>query len=94
MEKVPTLDEVRVRGKVFCQTEGSQHYQAEEGEGNIEPLDLMIAKGMAEDFCLGSIIKYATRFKKTRNPKDLKKVSDYAHIMAGIELYRKGEDKL
>lgn len=88
--KLPTLDEARAKGTQFCQTEGSAHYQAEEGEGNIEPMDLMIAKGLAEDFCLGSIIKYATRFKKTRNLNDLKKVSDYAHIMTGIELYRIG----
>lgn len=87
--KLPTLDEARSRGTDFCQTEGSEHYQANKDEGNIEPMDLMIAKGLAEDFCLGSIIKYATRFKKTRNLNDLKKISDYAHIMAGIELYRK-----
>lgn len=87
MPKIPTLDEARIAGRSACQTEGSQHYQANKDEGNIEPLDLMIAKGIAEDFCLGSIIKYATRFKKTRNVNDLKKVSDYAQIMAGIHLY-------
>jgi hypothetical protein len=64
-----------------CQTEGSDHYK-----GGIEPFDLMMAKDIAEDFCIGSILKYAVRFKKTRNLDDLKKVSDYAHLLSGIEL--------
>lgn len=65
-----------------CSTEGSDHYK----EGGLEPLDLMIAKGIVEDFCIGNISKYAFRFKKTRNLEDLKKVSDYAHILCGVEL--------
>jgi hypothetical protein len=32
------------------------------------------------------MIKYATRFKQTRNLDDLKKVSDYAHLLCGLEL--------
>lgn len=67
-----------------CNTEGSEHYK----EGGIEPLDLMIAKGTAEDFCIGNISKYAFRFKETRNLDDLKKASDYAHILCGIELHK------
>ena len=81
--------EARHKGREFCnQTEGSDHYK----EGGVEPLDLMIAKGMAEDFCIGNMSKYAFRFKKTRNLEDLKKVSDYAQILCGIEL-DKQEDK-
>lgn len=69
-------------GRAYCcNTDGSEHYK-----GGIEPLDLMISKGLAEDFCIGNISKYAFRFKKTRNPDDLKKVSDYAHILCGLEL--------
>lgn len=75
--------EARHKGREFCnQTEGSDHYK----EGGVEPLDLMIAKGMAEDFCIGNMSKYAFRFKKTRNLEDLKKVSDYAQILCGVEL--------
>lgn len=74
--------EIRKQGRDYCQTEGSNHYK----EGGIEPLDLMMAKGVIEDFCIGNMIKYATRFKVTRKLDDLKKVSDYAHIMAGMEL--------
>lgn len=73
---------IRALGREYCQTEGSQHYK----EGGIEPLDLMMAKGVIEDFCIGNMIKYATRFKITRNLEDLKKVSDYAQILCGVEL--------
>lgn len=81
--------EARHAGREYCcSTEGSDHYK----EGGLEPLDLMIAKGLAEDFCIGNISKYAFRFKKTRNPDDLKKVSDYAHILCGIELNKSAAD--
>ena len=77
--------EARHAGREYCcKTEGSDHYK----EGGVEPLDLMIAKGLAEDFCIGNMSKYAFRFKKTRNLEDLKKVSDYAHILCGIELLK------
>ena len=87
------LDEARVRGRNFCHTEGSIHYQASGKEENIEPMDLMIAKGLDEDFCLGSIIKYATRYKKTQNLEDLRKVSDYAQILVGSKLMKRGVEK-
>lgn len=75
--------EARHKGREFCnKTEGSEHYK----EGGMEPLDLMIAKGIVEDFCIGNMSKYAFRFKKTRNLEDLKKVSDYTHILCGVEL--------
>lgn len=76
--------EVRKAGRDYCQTEGSKHYK----EGQIEPIDLIMAKGLAEDFCLANIIKYAIRFKVTRNLEDLKKVSDYSHILCGYEIER------
>ena len=73
---------IRKLGREFCQTEGSEHYKDTE----IEPIELTIAIGAGEGFCIGSILKYAVRFKKTGNIEDLKKVSDFAHILAGIEL--------
>ena len=80
--------EARHAGREYCcKTEGSDHYK----EGGVEPLDLMIAKGLSEDFCIGNMSKYAFRFKKTRNLEDLKKVSDYAHILCGVELAKKNK---
>lgn len=73
--------EARAIGREVCATEGSHHYK----EGGLEPVDLMMSKGVIEDFCIGNMIKYATRFKVTRNIDDLKKVADYAHILAGYE---------
>lgn len=74
--------ELRAMGREYCVTEGSNHYKG----GNIESADLIIAHGMGEDWMLGNIIKYATRFKITRNLEDLKKVVDYAQILTGVEL--------
>jgi hypothetical protein len=75
--------DIRKAGREFCQTEGSDHYKT---EGKAEPIDLIIALGHGEGFCIGSIIKYAARFKQTQNLSDLRKVSDYAHIMTGCKL--------
>lgn len=76
--------EARDLGRRFCnETQGSKHYK----RGSIEPLDLAIAQGTVEDFALVSIQKYAYRFKETRNPVDLMKVADYAHILCGVVLY-------
>ena len=77
----------RHTGRGYCNTSGSAHYKTE----TTEPLDLIIALGLQDGFCLGSIIKYASRFKNTRNLDDLKKVSDYAHILCGVELARNAE---
>lgn len=79
--------EIRKAGREYCQTEGSEHYKADK----LEPIDLIIAKGMAEDFCLSNIIKYAARFKQTQNLDDLKKVSDYSHILCGAKLQGIGD---
>lgn len=79
--------ELRQVGREYCQTEGSEHYKSR----TIEPIDYLYANNLLEDFAIGNIIKYATRFKHTRNPADLKKVSDYAHILCGTELIKKAE---
>lgn len=78
--------EARSAGRDYCNTEGSDHYK-----GGIEPLDLMISLGIHEDFCIGNMLKYARRFKKTRNLDDLKKVSDYSHILCGVEIGKHNE---
>jgi len=74
---------IRKAGREYCQTEGSEHYKTED---KVEPIDLIIALGYGEGFCMGSIIKYAARFKRTQNLSDLRKVSDYAHIVCGCNL--------
>lgn len=82
--------EARHLGRDYCNdTEGSDHYK----EGGVEPIDLMISKNIIEDFCIGNMVKYATRFKITRNLVDLKKVSDYSHILCGVELEKRKQDK-
>lgn len=77
-----TVYDYRDRGREYCRTEGSDHYIL----SGVEPMDLIISCGYAEHFCLGSIIKYAVRFGESGNPEDLKKIADYAHILAGLEL--------
>ena len=75
--------DIRKAGREYCQTEGSEHYKAVD---KLEPIDLIIAKGFIEDFCLANIIKYASRFKQTQNLNDLKKASDYSQILVGVKL--------
>lgn len=70
--------EARARGKKICETQGSSHYK-----GKVEPMELIMAIDYVEGFCIGNIIKYAARFKRTRNLKDLAKIADNAHILAG-----------
>ena len=75
--------QLRQAGNNYCQTDGSEHYKTED---KVEPIELIIALGYGEGFCLGSMIKYAARFGKTKNLNDLKKISDYACILAGVQL--------
>lgn len=88
MEKkeFPTVYEIRKLGKENCQTEGSDHYKGNPDE--IEPLEYAVQNGMFEDWAIINIVKYATRFKKSRNIKDLAKVADYAHILCGVEILK------
>lgn len=80
MELIDT-SEARHSGRHFCRTAGSEHYR----QGAIEPMDLIIALGLAENHCLASIIKYAARFNVTGDLEDLKKIADYAHILCGVK---------
>lgn len=89
---MPDIYAIRKAGKEFCQTEGSDHYKCDTEA--VEPIDLIIALGYGGGFCAGSIIKYAARFKKTQNLDDLKKVSDYAHILCGIKLQDEAKMKI
>lgn len=78
--KRKSVNEMRQAGIEGCKTfEGSEHYKIDE----VEPVDLMAACGILEGYCLGSIIKYAFRFTKTKQQKDLAKIADCAHILYG-----------
>ena len=88
MKQFTSIYEFRRAGREFCcDTEGSTHYKS--NETNIEPAEYAIQNGTHEDFFSNSIIKYITRFKITRNLNDLKKVSDYAHLLCGVEIITK-----
>jgi len=78
----PNIYEARERGREHCQTDGSDHYI----QPGPEAMDLIIACGYAEGFCLGAIIKYAVRYGETGNLNELKKIADMAHILCGVEL--------
>lgn len=78
---IKTVYEIRQKGIELCKTDGSDHYKGDENE--IEALEFAISKYRHRDFIIGSIIKYADRYCKTGNLKDLVKIADYSHILAG-----------
>jgi len=81
-----SIDDVRKLGREYCQTEGSAHYVKIRETKGIDAIEIAMANGIFEDFAITNMVKYALRFKHTRNLEDLKKVSDYSHILAGVEL--------
>lgn len=83
--------EIRKLGRDYCQTEGSDHY-VKLREHGVDAIEVAMANDIFEDFAITNIIKYALRFKKTRNLEDLKKVSDYSHILCGVELSKETKD--
>lgn len=56
------------------------------GEDNIQALDLIFATHHGEGFCIGNILKYASRYgkKKGHNRDDLMKVLHYAILMLRV----------
>lgn len=79
---IKSVYEIRQKGIELCKTDGSEHYKGKEDE--IEAIEFAISRGRFEDFAITSIIKYADRYSRTRNLKDLAKISDYSHILAGV----------
>jgi len=88
------IHEIRELGKNFCQTVGSQHYVKIRENGGIDAIEIAMANGIFEDFAITNMVKYALRFKHTRNLDDLKKVSDYSHILCGVELSKENKPKM
>ena len=81
-----SIQDVRKLGREYCQTDGSAHYVKIRENNGIDAIEIAMANGIFEDFAITNMVKYALRFKHTRNLNDLKKVSDYAHILSGVEL--------
>lgn len=70
----------RQLGIVSSVTPGSKHYHQE-----VQPIELIASNEALEGFCIGSIIKYASRYHNTQNNKDLIKIVDYAQILLGYK---------
>ena len=51
-----------------------KHYN----KGSIEVIDYLKDQGLAEDFCIGNVIKYVSRYKLKQKPlEDLQKAKWY-----------------
>jgi len=87
VEKI-NIYEIRKKGIELCKTNGTEHYH-----NQIEPIELIFALGYGEGFCMGNAIKYSARYKNTQNLKDLKKIADYAHMLAGF-IHNKDNEQL
>ena len=72
------LDEARCKGREMSLTEGSTHYH-----GKVQPLELIFSLGHGESFCVGNIIKYASRYSLTNRKQDLIKIVDYTTLLLG-----------
>lgn len=61
-------------------------YQGHYSKGDIQPTELIFASNHGEGFCIGNMIKYASRWgkKNGKNLNDLFKVIHYAIILIGI----------
>jgi len=53
--------------------------------GKTQQLGLVIDSGLAEGFCLGNIIKYASRHKRKGDRDDLLKIAHYALVLFEAE---------
>lgn len=73
-----TLKELK---EYFDETK-KQHYN----HGGLETIDVIIAAGHGEGFCMGNITKYAMRYgkKEGKNEADIKKLIHYAVILLDI----------
>jgi len=60
----------------------TEHYS----NSKYQTIDLIIDSGHGQSFCMGNILKYATRFgkKQGKNRSDLLKIIHYAIIMLSL----------
>lgn len=75
-------DEVNEEVMAHIASTYGQHYV---GKG-VQIQDLMIANGRAEDFYVGSVLKYAARYgkKKGKNPEDILKAIHYLYLLYSL----------
>ena len=64
-------------------TYGSHYCGQNQEYKDIQTIDLMAAKDLAQDFCQANILKYGSRYgaKNGRNKRDLMKVIHYAMLL-------------
>lgn len=74
-----SIDQMREVGRVLTTTDGSAHYNYTA----VQPIDLLASINQLEGFCIGSAIKYSSRFGVTRNKKDLIKAVDLLQVLLG-----------
>ena len=60
----------------YVESTYSKHYAAPNG---VQSMDLISASGLGLDFCLGNVLKYASRYGKKNgaNREDLMKIMHY-----------------
>tara|TARA_R100001244_G_scaffold121876_3_gene91537 strand:+ start:245 stop:550 length:306 start_codon:yes stop_codon:yes gene_type:complete len=58
-------------------------------QGNMEVIDAIEGLGYGEGFCVGSIIKYVTRYKHKNGIEDLKKALWYVNYLIELETKNK-----
>ena len=60
----------------YVESTYSKHYAASNG---VQSMDLISASGLGLDFCLGNVLKYASRYgkKEGANRTDLMKIMHY-----------------
>ena len=79
------FDEERILtvAQLYINKTYGEHY----GKGKVQPTDLIIDSGHGEGFCIGNIIKYASRYGKKggKNRLDILKIIHYAVILYSIE---------
>jgi hypothetical protein len=65
----------------YVESTYSKHYK-----GDIQPTEMIFSANHGEGFCIGNIIKYASRWgkKNGKNIDDLYKVIHYAIILIGM----------
>lgn len=69
----------------------NQHYV---GKKDVQTIDVWENMGIAEEMCMGTLMKYAMRFGKKdgKNPKDLMKLIHYAILAYNFSFMENADD--
>ena len=84
-------DQTLARVMDYIKSTYNQHYV---GKKDIQTIDVWENLDMAEDMCMGTLIKYAMRFGKKdgKNEKDLLKLIHYAILTYHFAFGEKNDD--